>query len=295
MMAPLREVAESLGATVKWNGDQNAVEVETQQTDSLRQQVRMLESALAAKTPQDAVELWAKAVQTRNGALEYGILSPRLKELKRASFEAANWVTGISSPWLERYMIHPGKVNADGSQTFEVQFDYRTSTDIDQPVRWNDIPSFPVVVQQFDDFWYVSRFPEDWMIQSVKLPDGRTLTEYDGPFQWGHLQLQFQKVGIAANAPQPIQETVGNHASVLEHMQIDLSTGKAAFAVVERTPPAVSESQDVIEYWLIVIQDDSGRDDMQRAYCLTGVATGDKQAARTEMLELAKTWELLPN
>jgi hypothetical protein len=294
VMAPLREVAESLGATVKWNGEQNSVEVETPETNSLRQQVRMLESALAAKTPQDAVETWAKAVQTRNGALEYAILSPRLKELKRKSFEAVNWVTGTSSPWLQQYMIHPGKANADGSLTFEVQFDFRSSTDIDKPVRWNDIPSFPVVVQQYDGFWHVSRFPAEWMIQSVTLPDGRTFTEYDGPVHWNHLQLQFQKVSIAANTPQPVEEAVGNHASVPEQMQMDLSMGKATFAVVERTPPAASGPQDTAtEYWLIVIRDDPARDDMKRAYCVTGIITGDKQAARTEMLEIAKTWELI--
>lgn len=293
VIAPVRELAEMLGATVKWNGERRAVEVIAPESESLLKQVRLLESAVAAKTPEEAVDTWARAIKARNGALQYAILSQRLKERQRESFEAAGWVTGTSSPWLERYNIGRAQENADGTRTFRVQFDYRTSEDADKPERWDEIASFPVIVEQKEGRWYVSALPTEWATQSAILPSGRSFSEYDGAYEGKHVKLQFQRLGVGAGGS-PVKEAVGNHARIVETKELALPVGKTTWAVVERTRPAAERSNEVAhEYWLILLREDPERADMKRAYCLSGVVTGDKEAAKAELLDIAKTWKLL--
>lgn len=293
VLAPVREIAEMLGATVKWNGERNTVEVTPPKSESQAKQIGMLESAVAAKTPEAAVDTWARAVKTRNGALQYAMLSPNLKELQRESFEAAGWVTGTSSPWLEQYKISQPQANADGSRTFRVQFDYRTSEDANEPVRWNDIVSFPVIVRQAEGNWYVAALPTEWATQSVILPDGRSFSEYDGEYEGKDMRLELQRLGIGPGGS-PIKQAVGNHSDITESYELDLPVGRATFAAVERTPPAAAMSDEITyEYWLILLRDDPERADMKRAYCLTGIVTGDREEAKAELLEMAKTWKLL--
>lgn len=47
---------------------------------SLQRQIKLLQEAAAPATPREAVEQWAKGLRERNGALQYAVLSPELKE-----------------------------------------------------------------------------------------------------------------------------------------------------------------------------------------------------------------------
>ncbi|WP_239617125.1 hypothetical protein [Cohnella mopanensis] len=125
--------------------------------ESLNQQIRMLEKALAAKTPEEAAETWAKAIYTRNGALEYALLSTELKKKELKLLEAGNWVTGVSSPWLERYKISKGHKNSDGTFKFQIKFDFRTSDDMNKKIDWKDIEAFDIRVEKKDGNWYISQ------------------------------------------------------------------------------------------------------------------------------------------
>ncbi|MFY9203499.1 MAG: hypothetical protein WAO96_07710 [Limnochordia bacterium] len=73
--------------------------------ESMRRQVDLLQRAFAPKTPQEAVEKWAAAVKARNGAAQFAVLSPRLRQNLQSEFEALMWVTGTSSPWVDHYAI----------------------------------------------------------------------------------------------------------------------------------------------------------------------------------------------
>lgn len=97
----------------------------------------------------------------RNGALQYALLSPELKERELESFEVLNWVTGTSSPWLEQYRIDSSQENQDGTWTFQVKLDYRTSVDVNEPERWDEIPAIPVTVKEYDGYWYIEDYPEE--------------------------------------------------------------------------------------------------------------------------------------
>ncbi|MCQ6562667.1 hypothetical protein [Paenibacillus mendelii] len=126
-----------------------------QRVHRLEQRVRMLEKALSADTPQKAVETWAAAIDARNGAWEYAILHPDSRAGQLKMFENGDWMTGVSSPWLERYKIGKGVKQNDGSYVFEVRFDYRTSDTMSKKIEWADIEAARVTVRKSGENWYV--------------------------------------------------------------------------------------------------------------------------------------------
>ncbi|MGE5381203.1 MAG: hypothetical protein ACM3NT_09100 [Methylocystaceae bacterium] len=93
----------------------------------LHRQVSLLETALAPTAPRLAANNWAEAVKTRNGAWQYALLSPGLKEKYRSEFESLNWVTGASSPWVKNYDVK--RLTADTTENikYEIKFNWYTA------------------------------------------------------------------------------------------------------------------------------------------------------------------------
>lgn len=73
-------------------------------------------------TAEKAVNMYAEAVQKREGALQYALYSDKLKAEKRAGLEEMNWVTGVSSPWISGY-----EIKNTGNNTYEIVFHWATS------------------------------------------------------------------------------------------------------------------------------------------------------------------------
>jgi len=134
---------------------EQALEAAKRENELLEQQIYMLEKAVQASTPEQAIETWARAVKTRNGALQYAMIHPDKRKSLLKEMQERNWVTGVSSPWLERYKISKGTKQKDGSVLFSVQFDYRTSDDVNKKIAWKDIEAFPVKVVKKEGNWYV--------------------------------------------------------------------------------------------------------------------------------------------
>ena len=91
------------------------------------QRISLLEKHLTPQTAQETVLTWAKGVQTRNGALQFALLSPELQTKMKADYLAMNWVTGVSSPWVESYKI-TRKIQQDEGWEFEIEYQMMTST-----------------------------------------------------------------------------------------------------------------------------------------------------------------------
>jgi hypothetical protein len=89
--------------------------------------IELLESALAPASADEAVNAWAGAVKNRNGAVQYSLLSPELKKLTLKPYQAVNWVTGVSSPWVDSYQVSAGVPADDGSVAYDVTFALKTS------------------------------------------------------------------------------------------------------------------------------------------------------------------------
>ena len=128
VMAPVRCIAEALGAEVKWVEKTKSVWINAPKLHSLQQQVRLLQEALTPTTPKEAAEKWAQGVKDRNGALQYAVLSPELKEQSLSDFEGFGWVTGVSSPWVEHFEITKETKIEEDTWEYEVRFERATST-----------------------------------------------------------------------------------------------------------------------------------------------------------------------
>ncbi len=127
-IVPVRWIADAFGATVEWNQDTQTVLITDKERQNLKRRVDLLESALVPKTPEEAAAAWASGVKTRNGAQQYAVMSPDLQKKMLSDFESMYWVTGTSSPWVERFEISPKEILDDGSCKFEILFNLATST-----------------------------------------------------------------------------------------------------------------------------------------------------------------------
>ncbi|MGI6732537.1 MAG: copper amine oxidase N-terminal domain-containing protein [Anaerovoracaceae bacterium] len=150
VMVPVRTIAQALGAEVRWDGDTKTVYIDSEEemTDSNR--IALLESALAPKSSLSAVNSWAEAVKTRNGAWQYAVMTPDLQEKYYEQFASLNWTTGTSSPWIKEYMVIE-KGNPDKNTYFyEVEFTWTDST-----MQTSTTKEY-VTVKNTDGIWLVS-------------------------------------------------------------------------------------------------------------------------------------------
>lgn len=123
---------------------------ETDGSEINKMRITLLERALEPKEPYAAVKAWAEGVKTRNGALQYAVMSPKLKDLNYDGFVELGWVTGVSSPWVESYEIVEKYRLNDDIYRYLVKFIYTDST------KSCFYESKYVTINNFDGSWLVS-------------------------------------------------------------------------------------------------------------------------------------------
>ncbi len=84
---------------------------------------------LGADTPTQAAVLWGRGVAQRNGALQYAMLSQALKKdyVNALTNSFPNWVTGVSSPWVDAYALELLRYEHDDTATARMSFETATS------------------------------------------------------------------------------------------------------------------------------------------------------------------------
>lgn len=146
ILAPVRALAEAMGATVTWDKESNQVNI-TNSDQSV--QIANLERALAPETSLEAVNSWAEGIKTRNGAWQYAVMTPDLKKASYDEFEAMGWSTGTSSPWVKSYEIKEVGKTDDSVYRYTVKFTWTDSTDAtSENVQY-------VTVKNIDGTWLV--------------------------------------------------------------------------------------------------------------------------------------------
>ena len=158
-LAPIRPIAESLGAEVRWDNDTRTVHITKDQFKDEKwnydMRISLLEQALSPKSPDEAVVKWADGVKMRNGALQFAVMSEELREQKLEDFSSLRWVTGTSSPWIEQYEITEQSQTSDGSWQYKVKFALKTSTgDAGLTVA-------EVLVKQHENVWLIDQISEE--------------------------------------------------------------------------------------------------------------------------------------
>ncbi|HHU52188.1 MAG TPA: copper amine oxidase N-terminal domain-containing protein [Firmicutes bacterium] len=150
IIVSLRDLAEAFGAQVEWDEENNSVFIDGREQESLKTKVGLLEKALAPKSPLAAVEAWAEGVKTRNGAWQYAVLSPELREEQHKRFAEANWSTGTSSPWVESYQVLERYRIDQEVYRYEVKFTYT-----DSAKKTSGTKEY-VTVRKYEDSWLIS-------------------------------------------------------------------------------------------------------------------------------------------
>lgn len=152
LMAPLRVVALSfLLVTVIAGGIRADADPLSVKLMLLQRRLELLETAFAPKTYREVVEKWAEGVKSRNGAVQFAVLSPELRDQLQHQFEELMWVTGTSSPWVEQYSITSEQDLGETTRRFAVQFQLATST---CPAGEHTVE---LVVSKSSDQYYISK------------------------------------------------------------------------------------------------------------------------------------------
>lgn len=128
VMVPVRQIAEALGAAVEWDEANQTVNILNKTEDDADKRLEMLEFALVSQTPEEVAKTYAIGVMSRNGALQYALLSEELQAKCKADYEAWDWRTGASSPWSDSYEITSSEQQADGTWKFSIKYHYTDST-----------------------------------------------------------------------------------------------------------------------------------------------------------------------
>ena len=84
-----------------------AVEAEVDKYEVRSELLMMAMDYVGICDPRDAVSVWAEGLMKRNAAMQYSVMSKKLRNEYARQLEenAPNWVTGMSSPWVDRYSI----------------------------------------------------------------------------------------------------------------------------------------------------------------------------------------------
>lgn len=80
-------------------------------------------------SPDDTVAVWAKGLKTRNAAIQYSVMGHDLKKdfLRQLNENGSNWVTGMSSPWVESFQIINKEIQSKNKILFKLKIVTATS------------------------------------------------------------------------------------------------------------------------------------------------------------------------
>lgn len=127
VLVPIRAISQALGVDINWDSDSGSVLIDNSPNKSDNLQILQLEQALTAKDPLTAAKTWAEGVKTRNGAMQYAVMSPELRKEKYEEFSQANWCPGVSSPWVDSYEITQKEAEGN-TYYYDITFTYTDST-----------------------------------------------------------------------------------------------------------------------------------------------------------------------
>lgn len=87
-------------------------------------------SRVGVCNPKEAAEVWASGLRERSAALQYSVMTAELKTeyARQLETNAPNWVTGVSSPWVQSFKIIKTESPTENLKIIELEFSTATST-----------------------------------------------------------------------------------------------------------------------------------------------------------------------
>ena len=123
----------------------------------LEAQIYFFKEALdlfAPQTPEEAVRLWIKGDETRNGVYKYAASDSRVKQWlvdRWGKPEKSFWIIGGSSPWLAGYDIEEIKNMEPKAIQYAVTYYWNTSAGPEEPTMEH------ITVTKYKDGWHISK------------------------------------------------------------------------------------------------------------------------------------------
>lgn len=117
-------------ARVNYDPITNMLSVDTPDMEKVKSEIARIEYALIPSDPDEAIKLWGRGEQTRNGALQYLALSPELRQDADQSdyVRQSYWVTGGSSPWVGPITIVSREELGPAGRLYTLSFPEMTSS-----------------------------------------------------------------------------------------------------------------------------------------------------------------------
>ncbi len=111
---------------------------------------------LGVDSPDKAVAVWSEGLKQRNGAMQYSVMTKELKAVYAKDLENGheNWVTGVSSPWVEGYTIL-NKDKSHNAHIYNIKYNTATSAGPFDPFY------VKLTVVRDGDFWRISEVNGD--------------------------------------------------------------------------------------------------------------------------------------
>lgn len=116
-------------ARVDYDQAANVFSIQKPDLDKIKADIALIEKNLIPSSADEAVKLWGRGEQTRNGALQYAALSPQLrKEADTSDYvRQTYWVTGGSSPWVGPITIQNRAALSNNKIEYTLSFPELTS------------------------------------------------------------------------------------------------------------------------------------------------------------------------
>lgn len=130
-------------------------------TDMYRVRYELLIKAMdhiGVSSPEAAIEVWVKGLESRNAAIQYSVMSEELKKeyKKHLDQHASNWVTGMSSPSVDSYRIINVENQGESKRLYNLAIITVSSTGIG-----DDTYIVAVTVNREKGFWCITRINSD--------------------------------------------------------------------------------------------------------------------------------------
>ncbi|WP_372633887.1 hypothetical protein [Cohnella sp.] len=158
-LVPIDRLAELFKGSAVYDADKNEVRVTLPDSAQQAVQIGQLERALAPAAAKEALDIWVKGIQTRNGALQFAVFSSELRTATKKEFEENYWTTGGSSPHMTE--IEKLKTTVVNKTTTRFSFDYGLASS-----NWQGKGSAIVTVRKT-----ISEGREGWFITNIKMKD----------------------------------------------------------------------------------------------------------------------------
>jgi hypothetical protein len=111
-------------ARVSYNEAANILSIQTPDPEQIKSEIARIENVLIPDSSDEAIKLWGRGMQTRNGALQYAALSPQLRQAADQSpyVRQSYWVTGCSSPQVGLITIESRNELSDTKVEYTISF-----------------------------------------------------------------------------------------------------------------------------------------------------------------------------